>query len=80
MNAPKGFKLMDELASILQTAQDPIGYSPISLAVTPDTGIDDLDALARIAKAAGNFDKGAKQLPNVTIAGVESVLATYTWP
>ena len=39
--------------------------------MTPDTGIDDLDGLARIAMTAGTFDKGAKRLPNVTIAGVD---------
>jgi hypothetical protein len=71
IHAPEGFRVLDDLVSWLKTAQDPDGYTQVSLASRPATGTTDLDDLARIARDTTSFPRAPRQLPHAELGGVE---------
>jgi hypothetical protein len=71
VNAPEGYKLMEDLVSWLKTAQEPTGFSRVSLAVTPSAGTVELDELARVAQRSAFEGKGGKRLPDTEVGGVD---------
>ena len=71
VNAPEGYKLMEDLVSWLKTAQEPTGFSRVSLAVTPSAGTVELDELARVAQKSAFEGKDGKRLPDTEVGGVD---------